>query len=300
MLASPALAAPTVTIAKGGTFANGNLDANGNWVWLVSVTPDQSLVTAANGTPLATELGFTSNKNLVNVANANPSVFDTSTPGTTIFGWEIPYTPAGGTSKPEGIEVNCTGCTANNTAVNPTTGPHPTTIVPGALNQIFAALGSANITANTAQNMLTITVAGPTDTSLNTTLTESGAYAGKGRIAQISGANAANFDTFSGAFSRTVHNGDANMDGNVDGLDLAILAGNFGASGKHWQDSDYNGDTNVNGLDLATLANNFGFTGPPPGAGAGLAVGGTVPEPASIAMLGLALLGGMGMIRRKR
>jgi len=301
IVASPAFAAPTVTVTKGGTQANGNLDANGNWVWLVQVTPDQSIVTpAASGTPVDVELGYSSNKNLVDVTNSTPAVFDTATAGNSIFGWEVPYTPTGGTSKPEGVEVNCTGCTVTSATTAPATGAHPTTLVAGAANQIFAALGSANITASTAQDMLRVTVAGPTSTSLNSTLTESGSYAGKGRVAQISGATSANFDTFSGAFSRTVHDGDADMDGNVNGLDLAILAGNFGGAGKHWYQADYNGDGNVNGLDLATLAGNFGFTGPPPGAGAGLGAGGAVPEPASIAMLGLALLGGMGMIRRKR
>src|SRR3954453_19607022 len=91
ILASPAFAAPTVTVVKGGSQANGNLDANGNWVWTVQITPDQTLVTGGTGPPLAAELGFTSNKNIVNVSNATPSVFDTNNPGTTIFGWETTY-----------------------------------------------------------------------------------------------------------------------------------------------------------------------------------------------------------------
>jgi len=294
VLASPAFAAPTVTVTKGGTFANGNLDVNGNWVWTVAITPDQTLVTGGTGTPLAAELGYASNRAVISVANATPAVFDTNNPGTQIFTWETLYgTPA----KPEGIEVDCTGCTVTNTAAS---GGHAGTVVAGALNQIFAALRRANTTSTNAQNMLTVTVAGPTNTNNNTTLTESGAYGGKGRVAQISGTNGANFDTFSGAFSRTVHAADANMDGNVDGLDLSALAANFGGSGKHWYQADYNGDGNVDGLDLSSLASNFGFTGPPPGAGAGLGAGGAVPEPASIALVGLAVLGSMGMIRRKR
>jgi len=203
VLASPAFAAPTVTVTKGGTFANGNLDANGNWVWTVAITPDQTLVTGGTGTPLAAELGYASNRAVISVANATPAVFDTNNPGTQIFTWETLYgTPA----KPEGIEANCTCCTVTNTAAS---GGHAGTVVAGALNQIFAALGSANTTSTNAQNMLTVTVAGPTNTNNNTTLTESGAYGGKGRVAQISGTNGANFDTFSGAFSRTVHAADA-------------------------------------------------------------------------------------------
>ena len=49
VLASPAFAVPTLSITSGG------LDASGNWVWNVAITP------TATGTPMATELGFTTN-----------------------------------------------------------------------------------------------------------------------------------------------------------------------------------------------------------------------------------------------
>ena len=49
-LASPAFAVPTLSITSGG------LDATtGQWVWNVAITP------TASGTPMATELGFTTN-----------------------------------------------------------------------------------------------------------------------------------------------------------------------------------------------------------------------------------------------
>jgi len=60
VLASPVFAAPTMNIVKGGTVSNGNLDANGNWVWKVTITPDLTLVPDTTGTPVAAELGFTS------------------------------------------------------------------------------------------------------------------------------------------------------------------------------------------------------------------------------------------------
>ncbi len=83
--------------------------------------------------------------------------------------------------------------------------------------------------------------------------------------------------------------GDANRSGFVDGSDFAILAGNWQTSGKVWEDGDFNGDGNVDGSDFALLAGNW-QTGPAAAVAA-------IPEPASIAMLGL---GGLAMLRRRK
>ena len=53
--------------------------------------------------------------------------------------------------------------------------------------------------------------------------------------------------------------GDANLDGSVDGLDLAIWQMNYGtASG--WAAGNFNGDAEVNGRDFLIWQRNYGFT----------------------------------------
>ncbi|MEM6748860.1 MAG: sulfatase-like hydrolase/transferase [Planctomycetota bacterium] len=72
--------------------------------------------------------------------------------------------------------------------------------------------------------------------------------------------------------------GDANLDGVVDLLDFDVLAQRFAGSAVHGAvQADHNGDGTVGLLDFDILAQNFGGASP-----------GTVPEPASAALLGLA------------
>jgi hypothetical protein len=173
VVVSPSFAAPILSVMPGGV-------QSGNWVWDVSVTPD--FVLAPSGTPLAVELGFRMISDpLISATNINPSEWDTPNPGKKIFGWEPDFINS---STSSGLRVNTT------------------------TNEIFVAYGSINFTTPGAKPFLKIIAQGPGSGGPSTsTIQYLGAYpvAGtNGRIAQIVGTTALNFDVYSGFASQTI------------------------------------------------------------------------------------------------
>ncbi|WP_428386685.1 dockerin type I domain-containing protein [Mucisphaera sp.] len=79
--------------------------------------------------------------------------------------------------------------------------------------------------------------------------------------------------------------GDANLDRQVDLIDLSILATNFGQSDTTWSQADFNADQTTDLIDLSILATNFGFSASPS----------QIPEPAALTAGILAL----SLIRRR-
>lgn len=288
VVAAPVFAVPSLSITNTG------LDASGNWTWNVLVTP-------TGGSSLAVELGLRESfagSQFVS-ATIGGAPWDTANPGTQIFNWET--TDVDG--KYVGLQTNA------------------------ALDEIFLAYGSA-IQANPTQaQLLTIKTAGPTDARLSTSLQLLGKYGTggvNGRIAEGLGTPpGTNYSNFAGTATRTIVIGDVNQSGTagggpaVTGADFSILLAslNKNLGSRTWAQGDLNGSTSgteVTGADFSLLlsclnknsgacatSSNAGLAVNGVAGGAGSLGGVAVPEPASIALFGMAIFGLVGVARRR-
>ena len=135
---------------------------------------------------------------------------------------------------------------------------------------VFAALGSSGLSAPHGST-LTIEIDGGIGV-----VTVSGSYGGNGRIAEAG----VNHDTYSGSYGI---NGDYNKDNKVDIIDFGTFGADYGNVAAR---SDFNGSGGaVDIIDFGIFGSNYGLTA------AGAGSGSAVPEPASIALIGIALAG---------
>jgi hypothetical protein len=97
-----------------------------------------------------------------------------------------------------------------------------------------------------------------------------------------------------GALPPRGHPGDADMDGAVDVADLSVVLTNYNQTGMTWVQGDFDFDGVVTINDLSNVLTNYDKTF---GASASFR---TVPEPSSLALVGIGVMGLLAYARRGR
>jgi hypothetical protein len=277
-LASGAFGAPSVWV---NSFAStSTLDSAGNWIWDIGIAPSNPVPTGS--TPLNVELGFAEVSPTGQLLSARKlstgpgDDFYIDKPGEVIFGWETTQDVDPG----PGIDLKAVGLQVNTDA-----------------DQVFSALGSQVYTTSSPKGYIEIKTLGPCidpynapgsscagGDRLTSTIVWLGAYDGNGRINERNPdppPTTLNYDTYSGAATLRAHQGDANFDDSVDGLDYGhILFGNDTT----WLSGDFNDDDSVDGLDY----NIWLFAPEVRGSGAHSGTDAPIPEPGSAALAAVA------------
>jgi autotransporter-associated beta strand protein len=314
----PALTNVTASILAGGAkFNTGSFDI-GIAAPLTGVGTDGGLTKSGGGTMT---LGGNVNYVGATTVSAGRVVYT----GTTNSIGAV--TGAGAVTIATGSTTTSRGITANALTVNGTLVIGANDGTAGSVLDRTSKLALANLNTTGGKidlknNSLILTVSTGTRTAdYNTAraLVTAGLAGGSGitsssLTASTTVAVAANFDLHKTSFGgitgltddalligRTVK-GDASMDGVVNGVDLGILATNFGLNaGARWSQGDFSGDGKVDGVDLGILATFFGSSNPVPllpiVTSAAITSVAAVPEPASLALLAL---GGAALLTRRR